>query len=48
MSHAGPGEVLVARVAADLVAGSGITFTHRGDAELTGMPGSWRLLAASV
>jgi class 3 adenylate cyclase len=48
MSNAGPGEVLVSRVVADLVAGSGIGFTDRGETELKGMPGTWRLLAASV
>lgn len=48
MSKAKPGEVLVSRVVADLVAGSGITFADRGEAELKGVPGIWRLLAASV
>lgn len=48
MSNAGPGEVLVSRVVADLVAGSGIAFADRGETELKGMPGAWRLLAASV
>jgi class 3 adenylate cyclase/alpha-beta hydrolase superfamily lysophospholipase len=48
MSNAGPGEVLVSRVVADLVAGSGISFTDRGEAELKGIPGTWRLFAASV
>jgi class 3 adenylate cyclase/pimeloyl-ACP methyl ester carboxylesterase len=48
MSKAGPGEVLVSRVVADLVAGSGIGFVDRGDVELKGMPGAWRLLAASL
>jgi pimeloyl-ACP methyl ester carboxylesterase/class 3 adenylate cyclase len=48
MSKAGPGEVLVSRVVADLVAGSGIGFADRGEVELKGMPGIWRLLAASL
>jgi len=48
MSEAGPGEVLVSRVVADLVAGSGISFEDRGEAKLKGMPGPWRLLAASM
>ena len=48
MSKAGPGEVLVSRVVADLVAGSGIEFADRGEVELKGMPGIWRLLAASL
>jgi len=48
MAHAGPGEVLVSRVVADLVAGSGIDFTERGEVEMKGTPGPWRLLAASL
>ena len=48
MALAGPGEVLVSRVVADLVAGSGISFAERGESELKGMPGTWRLLAASL
>ena len=48
MTNAGPGEVLVSRVVADLVAGSGLSFADRGEIELKGMPGTWRLLAASV
>jgi len=38
-----PGEVLVSRTVVDLVAGSGIEFDDRGDHELKGVPGSWRL-----
>ena len=38
-------EVLVTSTVRDLVAGSGIEFTDRGDHELKGVPGSWRLLA---
>jgi hypothetical protein len=30
----------------DLVAGSGIEFADRGDQELKGVPGEWRLYAA--
>lgn len=48
MAMAGPGEVLVSRVVADLVAGAGIEFTDRGEAELKGLSGPWRLLAAST
>lgn len=47
MDMAAQGEVLVSRVVADLVAGSGIAFTDRGETELKGLSGSWRLLAAS-
>jgi hypothetical protein len=35
-------------VVADLVAGSGISFADRGEVDLKGMPGAWRLLAASM
>jgi pimeloyl-ACP methyl ester carboxylesterase len=40
-----PGEVLVSRTVKDLVAGSGIEFADRGEHELKGVPGSWRLYA---
>jgi class 3 adenylate cyclase len=40
---AGPGEVLVSRTVTDLVAGSGIEFMDRGEHELKGVPGVWRL-----
>jgi class 3 adenylate cyclase len=39
------GEILVSRTVADLVAGSGIEFEDRGEQELKGLPGSWRLFA---
>ncbi|HSJ51766.1 MAG TPA: adenylate/guanylate cyclase domain-containing protein [Actinomycetota bacterium] len=42
---AGPGEVLISRTVADLVAGSGLEFRDRGEHELKGIPGRWRLLA---
>jgi class 3 adenylate cyclase len=42
---AGPGEVLVSRTVTDLVAGSDITFVDRGEVELKGVPGEWRLFA---
>jgi class 3 adenylate cyclase len=44
-ASAGPGEILVSRVVVDLVAGSGIEFTDRGDHELKGLPGTWKLFA---
>lgn len=47
MAEAGPGEVLVSRVVSDLVAGSGVAFEDRGEIELKGLPGAWRLLAAT-
>ena len=42
---AGPGEVLVSSTVKDLVAGSGIEFADRGQHELKGVPGEWRLFA---
>ena len=41
-----PSEVLVSSTVKDLVAGSGLRFTDRGEHELKGVPGSWRLYAA--
>jgi pimeloyl-ACP methyl ester carboxylesterase len=43
--HAGAGEVLVSQTVKDLVAGSGIEFEERGEHELKGVPGTWRLYA---
>lgn len=42
---AGAGEVLVSSTVKDLVAGSGIEFEDRGEHELKGVPGEWRLYA---
>ena len=47
-AQAGPGEVLVSRTVKDLVAGSGIQFTDRGQHALKGVPEEWRLFAARV
>jgi class 3 adenylate cyclase len=44
-SLAGGSEVLVTRTVTDLVAGSGISFDDRGEHELKGLPGTWRLFA---
>ena len=44
-SAAGEGEVLVSSTVRDLVAGSGLEFEDRGERELKGVPGSWRLFA---
>jgi class 3 adenylate cyclase/pimeloyl-ACP methyl ester carboxylesterase len=44
MAKAGPGEVLVSGTVADLVVGSGIGFSARGETSLKGVPGSWRIL----
>jgi class 3 adenylate cyclase len=40
---AAPGEVLVSSAVKDLVVGSGIEFQDRGEHDLKGVPGSWRL-----
>ncbi len=44
-AHAGPSEVLVSQTVKDLVAGSGLAFDDRGEHELKGVPGAWRLYA---
>ncbi len=46
MSQAEPGEVLVSNTVKDLTVGSDIEFEERGEHELKGVPGSWRLYAA--
>jgi class 3 adenylate cyclase len=40
---AGAGEVFVSSTVKDLVAGSGIDFDDRGEHELKGVPGSWKV-----
>ena len=44
---ANPDEVLVSRTVTDLVAGSGIEFKDRGEHQLKGVPGTWRLYAVA-
>jgi class 3 adenylate cyclase/pimeloyl-ACP methyl ester carboxylesterase len=46
-SEAKAGEVLVSSTVKDLVAGSGIEFEERGEHDLKGVPGEWRLFAVS-
>jgi class 3 adenylate cyclase/alpha-beta hydrolase superfamily lysophospholipase len=46
--EATPGEVLVSSTVRDIVAGSGITFEARGERELKGIPGAWRLFSVSA
>ncbi len=41
------GEVLVSQTVKDLVAGSGIELEGRGERELQGVPGTWRLFAVA-
>jgi len=42
---AAPGEVLVSGSVPPLVAGSGFEFTDRGEHQLKGVPGTWRVVA---
>jgi class 3 adenylate cyclase len=42
---ASDGELLASRTVKDLVAGSGISFSDRGDHQLKGVPDDWRLYA---
>jgi class 3 adenylate cyclase/pimeloyl-ACP methyl ester carboxylesterase len=42
---AGPSEILVSRTITDLVAGSGLQFTSRGEHALKGVPSDWQLFA---
>ncbi|MBA3400376.1 MAG: adenylate/guanylate cyclase domain-containing protein [Actinobacteria bacterium] len=44
-ASAAAGEVVVSQTVKDLVAGSGIEFEERGEHELKGVPGMWRLYA---
>ena len=46
LGTAGPREVVVTGTVKDLVAGSGFTFTARGESELKGVPDLWRLYVA--
>jgi class 3 adenylate cyclase len=47
VAEAGAGEVLVSSTVKDIVAGSGLAFAERGERELAGVPGRWRLFALS-
>lgn len=46
--EAGPGEVLVSSTVRDLVVGSGIGLQERGERELRGVPGAWRIFAVEA
>jgi class 3 adenylate cyclase len=48
MSRADGGEILVSRTVRDLVIGSELAFTERGEHELKGIPDRWALYAAAV
>ena len=45
LAAAKPGEVLVSRTVTDLVAGSGLSFSDRGEHRLKGVSGGWQLFA---
>jgi class 3 adenylate cyclase len=45
---AGPGEVAVSRTVRDLVAGSGLTFSSRGEHTLKGVPRRWEIFAVGT
>jgi class 3 adenylate cyclase len=47
MAAAQPAETVVSSTVKDLVAGSGIEFVDRGEHELKGVPGHWRLFVVS-
>ena len=47
-SLAGPGEVLVSSTVRDLSVGSGQTLTDRGEHDLKGVPGPWRIFAVET
>jgi pimeloyl-ACP methyl ester carboxylesterase len=46
-AEAGDGEILVSGTLKDLVVGSGIAFGERGEVELKGVPGTWRLFTVT-
>jgi class 3 adenylate cyclase len=48
LGTAGPREVVVTGTVKDLVAGSGFSFTDRGERELKGVPDLWRLYAVEA
>lgn len=45
MALAGPGEVLISGSVPPLVVGSGFEFVERGEHDLRGVPGTWRVVA---
>ena len=47
MGSAGPARCSCPSTVKDLVVGSGIDFEDRGEHELKGVPGEWRLFAVS-
>ena len=47
-SAAAPGEILVSGTVRELVVGAGFQFEDKGEHELKGVPGRWRLYALPV
>lgn len=47
MDEAGPGEIVVSRTVRDLMVGSPVAFTDRGEATLKGFDGTWRVYAVT-
>ena len=47
VAKARPGEVLASSAVRDLVVGSGIQFSDRGNHKPKGVPGDWTLLAVN-
>jgi class 3 adenylate cyclase len=47
MGHAEAGEILVSGTVRDLVIGSDLTFSDRGEHELKGIPGRWAIYAVA-
>ena len=45
---AGAGEILATTTVRDLVVGSEICFAERGEHELKGVPGRWRLVSVAA
>jgi len=44
---AGPSEILVSQTVRDLIAGSGLDLADRGEHDLKGVPGVWRVYAVA-
>jgi class 3 adenylate cyclase len=47
-ARAEAGQILVSKTVVDLVVGSGLQFSDRGEHELKGVPGAWRLYSVST
>lgn len=48
MQSADAGEVVISRTVADLIAGSSVRLTDRGDHQLKGVPGEWKLFTLDL